>query len=470
MNHGESNGALLRVLLIEDNEDDAHLIVRELRREGFYVEYLQTTRPEEIRSALQLGEWDLVTSDHQMPGFDAPSALRLVREVRPDIPLIILSGQIELQTAVDLMKQGADDYVQKDQLAMLGPSVRAALEHAQRRRELEQAAAILRANERRFRSYFELPLIGLATTDLDGTIVDANDKLADLAGVPRSTLIRQPWMGLFQPSDAALLQSLTRECLQRERDGFVAPAAIVRREGQPVRTLVSARPIQARADEPITGFLWAVVDASAESEALRRLTDTSSVLAMLSEIGAFAIAVEDPLTGERLYEHTPQGLEVCAIGPQGFPEERVHADHVGRYRAEFAQEGSERASIVFPALAPDGSWAPVVLTRTLYRSSERSQPLLVTLCHRADAQHGALFSVDAVPLPAALVDAGGRVLFANSLANDWERGSVTPEPGALSEWPAEARLVQKDGRETPVRLNKLSSAAGEGRLFLAVAV
>ncbi|MCA1948183.1 MAG: hypothetical protein LDL55_08690, partial [Armatimonadetes bacterium] len=64
----------------------------------------------------------------------------------------------------------------------------------------------------------------------------------------------------------------------------------------------------------------------------------------------------------------------------------------------------------------------------------------------------------------------GRVLFANSLANDRERGSVTPEPGALSEWPAEARLVQKDGREPPVRLNKLSSAAGEGRLFLAVAV
>ncbi len=470
MNHGEGNGTLLRMLLIEDNEDDARLVVRELRREGFYVEYLQTTRPEEIRSALQHGEWDLVTSDHQMPGFDAPSALRLVREIRPDIPLIILSGQIELQTAVDLMKQGADDYVQKDQLAMLGPSVRAALEHAQRRRELAQAAAILRANERRFRSYFEMPLIGLATTDLDGTIVEANDKLADLAGVPRAALIRQPWMGLFQPSDVTVLQSLMRECLDRERDGFIAPAAMLRREGQPARTLVSARPIQARADEPITGFLWAVVDASAETEALKRLTDTSSVLAVLSEIGAFAIAVEDPGTGERLYEHTPQGLEVCAIGPKGFPEERVHPGHFGRFREKFAQTGSDPASIVFPALAANGEWVPVVLSRTLYQASDRAQPLQVTLCYRADARHGAVFSVDAIPLPAALVDEEGRVVYANSLGKGWERGVVKPKPGSRSDWPQDGVLCHPDGSESPVRLNPSSSASRGERLFLAVAV
>lgn len=469
MNHGESNGELLRVLLIEDNEDDARLIVRELRREGFYVEYLQTTRPEEIRNALEHGEWGLVTSDHQMPGFDAPAAVRLVREIRPDIPLIILSGQIELQTAVDLMKQGADDYVQKDQLAMLGPSVRAALEHAQRRRDLEQAAAILRANERRFRSYFELPLIGLATTDLEGTIVDANDKLADLAGVSRATLIRQPWMGLFQPGDVAVLQSLLTECLNREREGFVTPASILRREGQPMRTLVSAGPIRARSDEPITGFLWAVVDASGESEALRRLSDTNSVLAVLSEIGAFAIAVEDPRTGERLYEHTPQGLEVCEIGPQGFPEERVHADHLGRFRKDFVEKGSEPASVVFPALAPSGDWVPVVLSRTLYHASDRFEPLRVTMCHRADAQHGALFSVEAIPLPAALVDRTGAVLHANALARDWEGGCIRPQPPSLSEWPAEARVCLADGAEVMVRLNPLPSGVGETGLLLAVA-
>ncbi|MEJ5169674.1 MAG: response regulator [Fimbriimonadales bacterium] len=458
------------MLLIEDSEDDARLIVRELRREGFYVEYLQTTKPEEIRNALRHGEWDLVTSDHQMPGFDAPTALRLVREVRPDIPLIILSGQIELQTAVDLMKQGADDYVQKDQLAMLGPSVRAALEHAKRRSELDQAAAILRANERRFRSYFELPLIGLATTDLEGLIVDANDKLADLAGVSRSALIRQPWTGLFQPGDAALLNRLMCECLDREREGFVAPAAILRREGSPVRTLVSARPIQARAEEPITGFLWAVVDSTAESEALQRLTDTRSMLAMLSEVGAFAIAVEDVRTGERLYEHTPQGLECCAIGPDGFPLEKIHPEHLERVRRAFEKPDDEPVIVVFPALAPSGSWVPVVLSRSRYTDCERSEPLRVIVCYRADVQHGAIFSVDALPIPAALLDSEGRVLHANVLAQGWLSGRVSPEPATLHTWPSDSCLRTQDGGEVPVRLNTLTTPIGGSELYLAIAI
>ncbi|MCX7799727.1 MAG: response regulator [Fimbriimonadales bacterium] len=467
MNHSDTEGALLRVLMIEDSEDDARLILRELRREGFYVEHLQVTKPEDVRNALRHAEWDLVTSDHQMPGFDAPTAVRLVREMRPNLPLIIVSGQIDLPTAVGLMKEGADDYVQKDQLAMLGPSVRSALALAQKRRELEEAAAILRASERRFRSYFELPLVGLATTDNEGAIVDANDKLAEMAGLARSSLIRQPWIGLFRTSDAAGIHALVGQCLEFEREGFVAPAMLLRRGGSPLPVLVSGRAITQGPGEAVSGLLWVVVDVSTESKALRRLTDSHTVLAALSELGGYAIAVDDPSTGERLFEHVPQGLESCAIAADGFPQERVHPEHLPAFLAEFGPGSNGGSYLVFQARSREGSWLPVALRRDLFHHPESDGRLLVTVCRPANTSLGALVAIDDLPIPAALANGCGRIAHANAHAQEWSGARIHP-------WPVgddrTAEVVLQGGTRRPVLLTPLGTRFGRNKLHLVVAV
>ena len=129
---------LLRVLMVEDSEDDATLLLCVLRREGYEVVYTIVDTPAAMRAALESQEWDVITSDHAMPHFSAPKALELVKKLRPDLPFIIVSGEIDLKSAVSLMKDGAQDYIQKTELPRLVPAIRRVLDEAKIRREHQQ--------------------------------------------------------------------------------------------------------------------------------------------------------------------------------------------------------------------------------------------------------------------------------------------------------------------------------------------
>jgi signal transduction histidine kinase len=134
----------LRVLIVEDSESDAALLVLELRRAGYGPESRRVQSAEEMRSALASEVWDLVVADYRMPRFDGLSALGLVKELGLDLPFIIVSGHITEETAVAAMRAGAHDYVMKDKLARLGPAVDRELREAVVRRERRRAEEDLR--------------------------------------------------------------------------------------------------------------------------------------------------------------------------------------------------------------------------------------------------------------------------------------------------------------------------------------
>jgi DNA-binding NtrC family response regulator len=98
---------LLRILIVEDSEDDALLLLRVLRLGGYDVVYKIVDTPAAMRAALESQEWDVITSDHAMPRFGAPKALKLAKKLRPDLPFIIVSGEIDLNLAVSLMCESA---------------------------------------------------------------------------------------------------------------------------------------------------------------------------------------------------------------------------------------------------------------------------------------------------------------------------------------------------------------------------
>ncbi len=121
---------LLRTMIVEDSEDDAMLLRRELDKAGFRLEFEQVASAKGMREALQNKTWDVIICDYSMPSFKAPEALKILRETGRDIPFIVVSGTIGEETAVEMMKAGANDYVMKGDLTRLGPAIRRELAEA----------------------------------------------------------------------------------------------------------------------------------------------------------------------------------------------------------------------------------------------------------------------------------------------------------------------------------------------------
>jgi DNA-binding NtrC family response regulator len=116
-------GEPLSVLLIEDSEDDAMLIVRELKHGGYDVDYERLDTTDAVKDALRRRKWDVILSDHAMPQICAPSALTIVKEAGLDTPFIIVSGWMTPELAEEVKKEGARDFVPKNRLARLVPIV-----------------------------------------------------------------------------------------------------------------------------------------------------------------------------------------------------------------------------------------------------------------------------------------------------------------------------------------------------------
>jgi PAS domain S-box-containing protein len=135
------SSAPLRLLLVEDSEDDAFLLLRHLKRGGYEIEHERVQTAADMRAALQNQAWDFVLSDHAMPNFTGMEALEILQVSGQDIPFIMVSGAVGEERAVQMMKAGAADYVMKDNLARLLPAIERELRDAQTRRERKAAEA-----------------------------------------------------------------------------------------------------------------------------------------------------------------------------------------------------------------------------------------------------------------------------------------------------------------------------------------
>jgi signal transduction histidine kinase len=138
----------LRLLIVEDSESDAVLLLRELRSADFQVTHQRVETAAEMGEALNTGAWDLIIADYSMPRFDGVAALRMVRERGLEIPFIFLSGTIGEETAVAAMRLGAQDYIMKGDQARLLPAIRRELAEAKVRTERRRLERQLRQAQR----------------------------------------------------------------------------------------------------------------------------------------------------------------------------------------------------------------------------------------------------------------------------------------------------------------------------------
>jgi PAS domain S-box-containing protein len=210
----------LRVLLIEDSEDDAVLIMRELRKCDAEIRHMRVDTEAALRNALAAESWDIVLSDYSMPQFTGLAALEIVRESGLELPFVIVSGTIGEETAVQFMRAGANDYVWKDKLGRLVAVVKRALNDAAIRRERREAERALKkaleeadAERSKIKDIIKSVPDGLMVCDERNNVVLMNAVALDLLGLPDNEVLNQPLSQVFEDS---YLRSQLRTLLDPE--------------------------------------------------------------------------------------------------------------------------------------------------------------------------------------------------------------------------------------------------------------
>lgn len=160
----------LRVLIIEDSEDDAILLERELRRGGYEPLSKRVETAAAMSAELKRGEYDVVISDYVMPRFSGLRALKVLKNSGLDLPFIVISGKIGEETAVEAMKAGAHDYIMKENLARLVPAIQRELKEVVVRKERRLAEEALRKQAHIIDQIHD----SVVSTDLDGNVTSWN--------------------------------------------------------------------------------------------------------------------------------------------------------------------------------------------------------------------------------------------------------------------------------------------------------
>ncbi|MBI3879951.1 MAG: SpoIIE family protein phosphatase [Verrucomicrobia bacterium] len=197
----------LRVLIVEDSEFDARVLVNLLKRGGYDPAHQRVETADQFRAALAAEPWQIILSDYNLPTFSAPDALRLLQESGRDIPFIVISGGIGEDIAVAMMKGGASDYLMKGNLARLVPAVERELREAEVRAARRQAEQGLRESEQRYRGLWETAADAVLLMDDELRVTFANPAVERIFGRPLASVVGQSLASLqlrFLPPNDSL--------------------------------------------------------------------------------------------------------------------------------------------------------------------------------------------------------------------------------------------------------------------------
>jgi len=283
-------GTPLRLLCIDDREEDAELERLSLSRAGYQIEATRAASEDQLAAAVDGGGWDVALLDYTLPGWDCRAALQQLLAACPGIPVISVAGTIGEETAVEMLKLGAADYVAKDHLERLPFVVGRALEAARDHRARLVAESALRASETRYRRMVETAAEGILVSDEEFTIAFCNERMSSMLGYGHGELLGRHVPELHVAEDEE--SGADQESRRRAGESTRYPARFLKADGSELWVNVSASPIFDDAGG-FAGSLAMVADMSMQRDAEGRLKQalTGTVAAM----GAL-VEMRDPYT------------------------------------------------------------------------------------------------------------------------------------------------------------------------------
>jgi PAS domain S-box-containing protein len=189
----------LRVLFVEDDVNDLELSIRELREAGWELDWAHVDTTDALRTALADRPWDVVVCDYRLGPFEAPEALRIVREVDEDLPFIVVSGTVGEEVAAELMRLGAQDFVMKANYQRLVPAVVRELDQADTRRRNRVAEEAIRSSEVRFRHVVDAALDAVIVIEAAGIVTEWNARAETMFGWTREEVVGSELAGFIIP-------------------------------------------------------------------------------------------------------------------------------------------------------------------------------------------------------------------------------------------------------------------------------
>ncbi|MRR17164.1 MAG: PAS domain S-box protein, partial [Deltaproteobacteria bacterium] len=183
----------VKVLMVEDSEDDALLEILALKKGGFSPAYERVETAAALAKALVEQTWDVIFCDYSLPNFNAIQAIAVYKEANVDIPFIVVSGAIGEETAVECLRLGAHDYIMKGNLSRLVPAMKREIAEAAARREYKLTGEKLRKSEEKYRNILETIDEGYFEVDLAGRMTFFNDALCRMYGYSREELTGMPY-------------------------------------------------------------------------------------------------------------------------------------------------------------------------------------------------------------------------------------------------------------------------------------
>ena len=262
-----------KILILEDNATDAELMERALRDSGISFSAIRVETRESFEVALNDFRPDLILSDYSLPAYNGREALEFVKLTSPETPVIMVTGALGEEAAVELLKAGAKDYVLKDKITRLPFAIERVLAEAENEKARQESERLLRESEERFRNTLEHAAVGIGVTSTDGRFIIVNPSMCKILGYTREELLQLTFFELTHPDDKAKTFEHAKKLLDGQINAYQLEKLYQHKNGHPVWVQVTVSLLRDSSGAPLNfiGQVEDITERKRSQEEIRQL-------------------------------------------------------------------------------------------------------------------------------------------------------------------------------------------------------